>query len=85
MSDLGDDFKFMREIKKAKKLSNLEYSTKLLIDKGVEFESKNGGVHLIVSHNGLIADFWPSTGKYQIRGGGYSRGVRCLLSKLGVK
>ena len=75
----------MKEHTKAKKLSNLEHSTQLLIDKGVEFESKNGGVHLIVSNNGIIADFWPSTGKFQIRGKGYSRGVKNLLNQLKVK
>ena len=85
MSDLAETFRLMKEHTKAKKLSNLEHSTQLLIDKGVEFESKNGGVHLIVSNNGIIADFWPSTGKFQIRGKGYSRGVKNLLNQLKVK
>ena len=82
MSDLAETFRLMKERNKAKKLSNLEYSTQLLIDKGIEFKSKNGGVHLIVSHNGIIADFWPSTGKFQIRGKGYSRGVKNLLNQI---
>ena len=85
MSDLAETFRLMKEHTKQKKLSNIEYSTQLLIDKGVEFESKNGGVHLIVTHNGSIADFWPSTGKFQIRGKGYSRGVKNLLNQLKVK
>lgn len=85
MSDLSEAFKAMKQHKKAKKVSNLEYSTNLLNIKRVEFVSNNEGIHLVINHNGMIADFWPSTGKYQIRGKGYFRGVKNLLSALGVK
>lgn len=85
MSEIGDAFKAIKERNKLKKLSNMEYSTELLKSLGIEFESKNNGVHLIVSHNGLIADFWPSTGKYSLRDGRYKRGVKSLVSDLGVK
>ncbi len=81
----SDIYKEKKEAGRVKKLSNLEFSTKLLVDNGVDFESKNGGIHLIISHNNITADFWPSTGKFQIRGKGYSRGVRSLFKGLGVK
>lgn len=83
--ELSDIYKENKEAARVKKLSNLEFSTKLLTDNGINFESKNGGIHLIINHNNIIADFWPSTGKFQIRGKGYSRGVRGLLKGLGVK
>lgn len=66
-----------------KRASNRDYSADLLKKNGIEFETKNGGVHLIVTHNGKIADFWPGTGKFNIRGGfGYQRGVRNLIKSL---
>ena len=38
---------------------------------------------LIVSHKGKVADLWPSTGKFNIRGDKrYFRGVRLLIKIL---
>lgn len=81
----SDAYKEAKEDRRNKRLRNLEFSTKMLTDNGVKFESKNGGIHLIINHKNIIADFWPSTGKFQIRGKGYSRGVRNLLNRLGVQ
>lgn len=83
MGDTGDDFKAWNEVKKAKKLNNMESSTEILEGRGIEFEAKNGGTHLIVQHNGKVADFWPSTGKYNVRGSSqYRRGVYNLIADL---
>ena len=41
--ELSDIYKENKEAARVKKLSNLEFSTKLLTDKGINFESKNGG------------------------------------------
>jgi len=85
MSEIGEVFKIIKEEGKKKKAKNLVSSTQILADKGIQFESKNRGVHLVVNHNGKIADFWPSTGKFNIRGEvGYHRGVKNLLKKLGA-
>ncbi len=66
--------------------SNRENSAKVLADHGVQFETKNIGAHLIVTHGGKTADFWPGTGKYILRGGGKpGRGVFNLLKLLGAK
>ncbi len=83
MGDMGDDFRAWDAEKKAKKQSNIEKSTDILTTRGWAFETKNGGVHLIVRNNGKIADFWPSTGKYNIRGEQeYKRGVFNLMKDL---
>ena len=80
MGDMAEGFRAMNEYKKEKRKSNAQWSTNYLIEQGIEFESKNGGAHLIVSHNDKIADFWPSTGKFQVRGSGrYLRGVKQLI------
>lgn len=85
MSEIGEVFKIIKEEGKKKKSKNLVSSTQILADEGIQFESKNNGVHLVVNHNGKIADFWPSTGKFNIRGeAGYHRGVKNLLKKLGA-
>lgn len=85
MSELGELFEGYKEARKEKKRQNLSQSEQILIERGVSYEKFNQGVHFVVRYNGLIADFWPSTGKYCIRGRNYKRGVFNLLKDLGVK
>lgn len=85
MSDVGELYRAWGEDKKRKKESNQEYSTNLLIQKGVEFESKNWGNHLVVTGKNCVIDFWPSTGKFIVRGVKHGRGVRNLLKLCEVK
>ena len=67
MGDMGEVFSAMKEHKKERRKSNTEKSTQILVDSGIEFESKNGGAHLIVMQkNGLRVNFWPSTGLWNI-------------------
>lgn len=84
MGDVGDAFRALKESRTIKKLQNLESSTAILNDKGVNYKSKNGGTHLIITKLGEdVADFWPSTGKYKFRGQGkYKRGVFNLIKDL---
>jgi hypothetical protein len=80
---MGDLFSALKAEKKKKKQSNLEFSTEFLTKKEINFESKNDGIHLIVTHNGKVVDFWPSTGKWKDRKKErYSRGVRKLVNYL---
>lgn len=66
-----------------KRQSNIVSSTKMLQQNGIEFESKNGGIHLIAKGAGRIADFWPSTGKFIVRGDKRAfRGVKLLIKVL---
>lgn len=82
MSDIGDDFKFLKERSKQKKISNIESSTLILLDKGYDVDVRNNGVHLIIDWNDKTVDFWPSTGKWIVRGGKASRGVKGLIIEL---
>ena len=79
-SEIGQAFRAMKEASQEKKRSNLEWSTQKLQELGVPFESKNYGVHLIVSGKSGLIDFWPSTGKYiQRKPKKQGRGIKNLL------
>lgn len=68
-----------------RRASNRESSADLLSQADIQFDSKNGGAHLIVSHGGKVIDFWPGTGKFIPRGfGKEGRGVFNLMKVLGV-
>lgn len=83
MGDMGDIYRMMKEDSKERKTNNFEKSTKLLQNKGIEFESKNGGYHLIVEQE---YDFYPSTGLFICRKTKKKgRGVRNLLKKIDKK
>lgn len=84
MSEIGELYAATREIRKVesarRKERNKQGSVKMLIDNNINFEEKNGGTHLVVKHNEYTADFWPTTGKFNIRGDKrYFRGVRLLI------
>ena len=83
MGDIGEMFNYHNDASKVKRANNREWSANYLEQRGIEFESKNCGAHLIVKYNDKIADFWPGTGKFNIRGGsGYFRGVKNLVKRL---
>ena len=85
MSEIGEIFGAMREAGRERRRSNLERSTALLQERGVRFESNNGGIHLIVRGGGLVVDYWPSTGLFIVRGSGRKgRGGFNLLEKVGA-
>ena len=77
-----DEFsKAMKEQSQERRANNRESSAAILTNKGIPFESKNGGAHLIV--NGGEVDFWPGTGKWIFRQSRkQGRGVRQLLKAL---
>ena len=74
---------------KARRAGHRENSPAMLRGAGIAFETKNNGAHLIVRHNAKVADFWPGTGKFGIRGDvdakgdqRWYRGVRLLIKRL---
>lgn len=78
MSDMGELYGAYRAVRAQKRRENTAASTAMLREAGVEFESKNGGTHLIVM--GKI-DFWPGTGLWIERGTDRRRrGVRGVLA-----
>jgi hypothetical protein len=85
MGDTYLDLEAMRKRSKEKRAHNRENSALLLQERGIQFESKNGGAHLIVTHNGKTVDFWPGTGKFVFRRSTkHGRGVKTLISALGA-
>lgn len=72
--------------RRKKRQRNKEFSTNLLIEKGIPFESFKNGDHLCVKKNGYTVDYWPSTGIFIDRDSGYkARGVNPLLKYLNLK
>lgn len=69
MSELSEDFVFLREESMRKRAANRENSARILREKGIPFEEKSAGVHLILkARDGEpFADFWPGTGLWIIR------------------
>ena len=82
MGDVGEDYKAWKKMKKKKKALNLEQSTAKLISMGIDFESKNNGLHLVVRSKNGVFDFYPSTGLYERRGVGQRRGLSSLLREI---
>ena len=64
MADFWRDVKpAMQEASQQRRASNRDNSAAMLRANGVQFESKNGGAHLVVRDGiGRIFDFWPGTG-----------------------
>ncbi|SEF90191.1 hypothetical protein [Marinobacterium lutimaris] len=69
-----------------KRSNNRQSSAVMLAQHGIEFESKNGGAHLILQGvNGLI-DFWPGPGKWIVRSEQRERfGVKRLIEAIEAK
>lgn len=82
MGDMGDDFRAWKQARIEKRAANRDYGAKCLADMGIQFEAKNDGAHLIVTHRGKVADFWPGTGKFKLRDGKWGRGILNLKRQL---
>jgi hypothetical protein len=86
VSELGELFGALREAGREKREKNRKATPEILREHVVEFTSHNGGAHLVVTHGGKVADLWPGTGKYNVRGSkAYRRGVFNLLCDLGLQ
>jgi hypothetical protein len=84
MGGAGEELE-MYLIKKKRKVDNKNRSTEILKGNGVLFSTHNNGLHLIVKSGVYKVDFWPSTGKFKVRGQNkYRRGVFNLLKVIGV-
>lgn len=83
MSEYWHDVKsVLKQESQDRRSSNRDASAKLLNERGIAYESKNDGAHLIVTHAGKTCDFWPGTGKWIARKGPSGRGVFRLISFL---
>jgi hypothetical protein len=81
-SESSEMFRELRKQSQKKRAHNREASAKLLEVKGIPFDRKNHGAHLIVTaSNGHIIDFWPGTGRWISRKRGKRGfGVRNLIA-----
>jgi hypothetical protein len=73
-----------REESQKRRANNRDSSAAILQEKGIPYETSNGGVHLVIRHKGRRADFWPGTGKWIVAGGKdfervEARGVHSLI------
>ncbi|MCP8687170.1 hypothetical protein [Marinobacterium sedimentorum] len=50
-----------------KRAMNRESSRQLLESRNIEYCTNNDGIHLIVTGNGCLIDFWPGKGKWTAR------------------
>lgn len=80
----SETWRAIKELRQEKRASNRDASATILINRGIPFESKNGGAHLIIKlDDGTAIDFWPGTGKFIFRGSGTKGyGVFNLLANL---
>jgi len=72
----------LRQTKQAKKHTNLENSTQMLIAANIPFKRYNNGVHLFVNNS---INYWPSTGLWITQDKQQGRGIRNLLKYLETK
>jgi len=83
MGDMGDDWRELKAERRRKRADNRDASARNLTDAGIPFETRNSGAHLIVSHAGMVVDFWPATGLWVVRGTNERRyGVHRLVKRL---
>lgn len=64
MGDMAEVFREMTKYKKEKRRNRLLANTEKLKAANINFEPKNNGIHIIISHNGKTIDFYPSTGLF---------------------
>jgi hypothetical protein len=67
MSEQCEYFDDLRAVSQDKRRKNREWSAEYLRKLGINFTTNNGGVHLMISQQETIVDFWPGTGKWIVR------------------
>lgn len=77
---MREDFRAYDQYSRMKKQANKQFSTNLLIEQGIIFESKNDGLHLVIRTRKGNINFFPSTGLYN--GAVKGRGVYNLLKEV---
>lgn len=80
MSNVGDDFKAMREDSRGRRAGNRQRGAQRLAELGIAFDSLNFDAHLLVRKR---IDYWPGTGLWVDRDlPSRGRGLRSLLDHL---
>lgn len=80
MGDMRETFELMREAARRKREDNKTKSIAILTGRGVPFEVRNAGYHLVIRRPEGVVNFFPSTGRYT--GVFDGRGVFNLLREM---
>ena len=67
MGDVGDTFRALRDEGQRKRERNRDYAQAALEQRGINFEIKNFGAHIIVDGPHGKIDYWPGTGRWICR------------------
>ncbi len=70
------------EIKGHEKRRRFLYNHNRMDAMGLNYTLRNGGHHAIVSLNGRVADFWPATERWEVRGGPTGFGIDAMTQTL---
>lgn len=71
MSDLADDFRALKEHRrkeKEKRHSDSSEAREQIRREALDVEEKNNGLHWIVRTEKETIDFWPTSGRWMVRG-----------------
>jgi hypothetical protein len=79
MSDVVETYKAMAAHSKQIRDERRTKAPAALTRRGIEFESKNEGAHLIVKGPHGLIDYWPGTGRWIDRSKGKGFGFRELI------
>lgn len=80
MGIVREDYRAYDHYNRMKKQANKKFSTELIIKEGIEFESRDNGLHLVIRTRKGNINFFPSTGLFN--GALKGRGVYNLLKEL---
>ena len=79
-SEAGELFGDWAKAKQEKRAANRANSADYLLERGISFEVRNNGAHLIVKGESGLVDFWPGTGLWIARCNAFrGRGVKNLV------
>jgi hypothetical protein len=82
MSELGDDFRALRQFRKEQHAQWKIDNTRIIAESGLPYKSLNDGECLVLRVPGKPkCDFYPSTGRWSIAGGQHVRrgGAKAFL------
>jgi hypothetical protein len=65
MSEIGETWAGIKKVQKEAKTSRYEANMRILANSGIPYVAYNNGLHIIVDS---YVDFWPSTGRWRLRG-----------------
>lgn len=81
MGDVGEDFRFMKELKKQRRENNLKNNLDILERAAINYKVLNNGYHLKINIAGISYDYWPSTNLVKSGEDYFNNGIAYILKK----